>query len=617
MSLPRKKQAEIERVLKRVQEGIIEFDNIWEKVRKATTPNLKEKYEGDLKKEIKKLQRYRDQIKSWASSSEITDKRPLLMARKSVEREMERFKVLEKESKTKKYSKEGLAQSGKKKKKDPRDEVYAWIAEKQDALREQVEEFEEQYEQATASGGTKGKKKRGGKNEQLETLNHWIGRHNWHLEQLDSVKSRLEKKEISIKQAKRIQEDLEYYIEENQEPDFVEDEYLYDAIDEEDEDEEEEEKVEEESEPEPEPEPEIEKKKPEPKKEPKKGKTKTKSLPVKASPKTADKRKSEDKKVAAKVEKQPSPKVQAKPAVKTSPVVKEKKGAHDSKVEASKEPMKPPEWQRSRSEPSAPQIWGSQGAGKGPTLATMLKKQEQISRANHQQKLQQEAKNMSHRHTSMGPVMGQRGGLAQVPLHPSKSVGGNVIMRGGQRTVLPGGPPMGLRKAQEQIGGAHSVRKESQPALGKKIITPSYMKNLQLLEASLRQMPESMDTERPKQYVPGNPYRTPSCFPDLPAPIFDDPKIFEKFDTDTLFFIFYFQQGTQHQYLAARELKKQSWRYHKKFLTWFQRHNDPKFKNEEYEQGTYVFFDYESGWCKRIKSDFTFEYCHLEDELRI
>ena len=32
MSLPRKKQAEIERVLKRVQEGIIEFDNIWEKV---------------------------------------------------------------------------------------------------------------------------------------------------------------------------------------------------------------------------------------------------------------------------------------------------------------------------------------------------------------------------------------------------------------------------------------------------------------------------------------------------------------------------------------------------------------------------------------------------------
>lgn len=30
-----------------------------------TSLNQKEKYEGDLKKEIKKLQRYRDQIKAW------------------------------------------------------------------------------------------------------------------------------------------------------------------------------------------------------------------------------------------------------------------------------------------------------------------------------------------------------------------------------------------------------------------------------------------------------------------------------------------------------------------------------------------------------------------------
>jgi len=29
----------------------------------------------------------------------------------------------------------------------------------------------------------------------------------------------------------------------------------------------------------------------------------------------------------------------------------------------------------------------------------------------------------------------------------------------------------------------------------------------------------------------------------------------------------------------------------------------------------YVYFDYETGWCQRIKSDFTFEYNYLEDEL--
>lgn len=71
--------------------------------------------------------------------------------------------------------------------------------------------------------------------------------------------------------------------------------------------------------------------------------------------------------------------------------------------------------------------------------------------------------------------------------------------------------------------------------------------------------------------------------------------MFEKFDTDTLFFIFYYQQGTLQQYLAAKELKRQSWRYHKKYLTWFQRHEEPKEITADYEQGTYVYFDYETG----------------------
>ena len=114
-----------------------------------------------------------------------------------------------------------------------------------------------------------------------------------------------------------------------------------------------------------------------------------------------------------------------------------------------------------------------------------------------------------------------------------------------------------------------------------------------------------------------HPYPTPNSFPQTPAPVFDAPSTFDKFDTDTLFFIFYYQQGTYQQYLAARELKKQSWRYHKKYLTWFQRHEEPKVTADDYEQGTYVYFDYETGWCQRIKSDFTFEYGYLEDELQV
>ena len=102
---------------------------------------------------------------------------------------------------------------------------------------------------------------------------------------------------------------------------------------------------------------------------------------------------------------------------------------------------------------------------------------------------------------------------------------------------------------------------------------------------------------------------------DRPKAIFDNPQIFDNLDMDTLFFIFYFQTGTLQQYLAARALKKQGWRFHKKYLTWFQRHEEPVEAGYQCERGTYVYFDYETGWCQRIKTDFTFDYQYLEDEV--
>jgi CCR4-NOT transcription complex subunit 3 len=51
----------------------------------AQQQNQKEKYEGDLKKEIKKLQRHRDSIKTWISSNDIKDKKALMEARRLIE----------------------------------------------------------------------------------------------------------------------------------------------------------------------------------------------------------------------------------------------------------------------------------------------------------------------------------------------------------------------------------------------------------------------------------------------------------------------------------------------------------------------------------------------------
>ena len=62
----------------------------------------------------------------------------------------------------------------------------------------------------------------------------------------------------------------------------------------------------------------------------------------------------------------------------------------------------------------------------------------------------------------------------------------------------------------------------------------------------------------------------PTSYPSTKMPILDNPALFEKLDTEALFFAFYYQPGTYQQWLAARELKRQSWRYHKQHGAWFQ-----------------------------------------------
>ena len=107
----RKLQAEIDKVLKKIEEGTEEFDDTLSKVQEAPNQSQKEKHENELKKEIKKLQRFREQIKIWQTSSEIKNKTALAAPREQIENRMKLFKDLEKETKTKPYSKEGLSRS--------------------------------------------------------------------------------------------------------------------------------------------------------------------------------------------------------------------------------------------------------------------------------------------------------------------------------------------------------------------------------------------------------------------------------------------------------------------------------------------------------------------------
>lgn len=81
----RKLQQEVDKCFKKVAEGRQAFDATHEKLQQTTNQAQKEKLEDQLKREIKKLQRLRDQIKTWSAGNEIKDKKPLLEQRKLIE----------------------------------------------------------------------------------------------------------------------------------------------------------------------------------------------------------------------------------------------------------------------------------------------------------------------------------------------------------------------------------------------------------------------------------------------------------------------------------------------------------------------------------------------------
>ncbi|CAI9271683.1 unnamed protein product [Lactuca saligna] len=64
MGASRNLQGEMERVLKIVQEGVDVFDSIGNLINDADIVNEKEKFEADMKKEIKKLREFRHRLKT-------------------------------------------------------------------------------------------------------------------------------------------------------------------------------------------------------------------------------------------------------------------------------------------------------------------------------------------------------------------------------------------------------------------------------------------------------------------------------------------------------------------------------------------------------------------------
>ena len=97
---------------------------------------------------------------------------------------MEKFKAVEKEMKTKQYSKEGLSAATKL---DPKEkekmEVTDFLGEMVEALGQQIEASEAEAD--TLQAGLKKKKSDSGKADRLAELERTVERHKWHCGKLE------------------------------------------------------------------------------------------------------------------------------------------------------------------------------------------------------------------------------------------------------------------------------------------------------------------------------------------------------------------------------------------------------------------------------------------------
>uniref|UniRef100_A0AAX7SQT6 CCR4-NOT transcription complex subunit 3 n=1 Tax=Astatotilapia calliptera TaxID=8154 RepID=A0AAX7SQT6_ASTCA len=874
----RKNSGEIDRCLKKVAEGVEQFEDIWQKLHNAANTNQKEKYEADLKKEIKKLQRLRDQIKTWVASNEIKDKRQLVENRKLIETQMERFKVVERETKTKAYSKEGL---GLAQKVDPaqreKEEVGTWLTNTIDTLNMQVDQFESEVESLSVQT----RKKKGDKEKQdrIEELKKFIERHRYHIRMLETILRMLDNDSVQVEAIRKIKDDVEYYIDSSQDPDFEENEFLYDDLDLEDipqslvatsppghshlEDE-----IFQQSSSTPTsttssspipPSPAtcttVRELSPELAKSPVKNGNPSSSLSSSSSSSASSSvsgltsssmismatiagggssssggnshhsnsaghlTNTSAGSYSNATQQPPHPSAQqqqAKNSVSSSssssaPISNSSTStnSHPASLAASPPNASTQELRASNSQPQAPSgstptsnslglslglslgkgisgavttspmsgglglsgmpasltgtmagllssntpapyaqavgsslpgslggvstattnsAVGSIGSGNmtvgGPTSSTGLlgaapgvvgsgilglgssqsgvqgsslvspssvgglapgsgvgvigsnggssgsagsgvvggnslpvrppsrQKQNGYSAVvadntadSALNSASQSALNSASQPSSLTSTANQPYDNSvhtswriffpkcllvcphqpQEPLSSLKSMAERAAMSSGiegdvtslhltseifpSSTTAPSGPPSGPQPSLSEVS--------IPPSLGVCPLGPVPLSKDQgyqqvMQEQAWTHMPHPSDSERIRQYLMRNPCPTLPFHHQVPPPHSDTVEFYQRLSTETLFFIFYYLEGTKAQYLAAKALKKQSWRFHTKYMMWFQRHEEPKTITDEFEQGTYIYFDYEK-WGQRKKEGFTFEYRYLED----
>lgn len=722
----RKLQADIDRVLKLVQQGVTLFEETFDKMTHATNQTSKDKAEADLKTSIKKLQRQRDQIKTWLQSNDIKDKSALMEHRKLIETQMERFKACEKEMKTKAFSKEGLSAQ---QKLDPKEvakiEMSHWVSTMVDELGQQIERTEAEVELLRSQ--TKKKKPTSvsdGRSSELEALND---RRRWHIGKLELIMRLLENGQISPERVGEVKDDIQYYVESNVEEDFTEDDDLYESLNLQEEEEHygmhddllsshDTSSI-------------IEDNNPSGDKSPVKEKMSNSGAQILRGPSvrkaTMESGTVRPAIVAARtgvvtgMVLPPGSAPRATPAPLPSLRYASAAAAASSNTAPATTPNAPTGVKSPSMMPSVVPRSNSVSTHAVPTTSSVTqppssgspKKQAQqaphrpfsvvaspeakvaVLPASTPQRVapsdsdpstaSQEVTSQSTNGASSSSLVHNASGQSNQSGQSAQSSAELGSAPAADRSPSPSNSPKSGRSPPQpdvkslevavnngepksgvvSIVNPTSERRASDIATGEenhgeskpsnlqsnnsgrdveggqtnnstqesksvssladlvetyetlKAHTPSMTEMQKVIETGISGLPQIQDAEKPYYYVPRNPYPTSAHYPQQPMTFEKRPAIWSEIEVEVLFYLFYYHQGGYLQYLAAKELKKRAWRFHKYYLTWFQRAKNPEEMADDYEKGSYTYFDWEADWLMRTKTPFQFDYKHLEDSL--
>ncbi|CAP32110.2 Protein CBR-NTL-3 [Caenorhabditis briggsae] len=724
MAEKRKLLAEIEKCFKKIDEGVELFEETMEKMHEANSDNQRDKYQDDLKKEIKKLQRLRDQVKNWQNASEIKDKEKLNSYRKLIEQRMEQFKDVERENKTKPHSKLGLSAE---EKLDPKEkeksDTMDWIQHQIRSLNEEVDRTEMQLESlatADVGKGKRGKKEDArAKNERekrVESLKHHLERINFHIEKLEICMRMVSNESLSAKKVyDTLKEAIEAYVEmmneeDSEEADNYDPDDAYDdlnleklcqqiggvnmlSVDEDHSNGHElgidtsesggispswptscttfnafsaccntrtqeigEQRFERRS---------------------------AKDAACHARYGLANDRFSEppisfsastappppgipyNSVAAGRSTTTPVPSTPVSANVPTpsapSPIITGKSVPLSSAItnstneeeECVKQDVAPVATEKVSGDSSPPAplavIEKSSSSTDSALLLASEEKKEQHMNSSGEEVPQKKDSIAST--TSRGSIAAPPSTASEPPEsvnQPSTNVTTKAESTNGEATSVARSTPQQQQPPQSAIpttassmlGGMSSDDPALQAALnmaapqqptasgpkrahipawlgasplGRTSMTKEFDLQLAALELACDKATFPLDSEKPRNYLTKMSFPVPSWYGQTAPSTADSLEYYLRLAPDTLFFIFYYMEGTRAQLLAAKALKKLSWRFHTKYLTWFQRHEEPKQITDDYEQGTYVYFDFEK-WSQRKKESFTFEYKFLEDK---